>query len=65
VRGLDEFLRTTGTPNPGLLPFCQQQFCTSILSTFLLLIPKGSQALSRNSVLLIDLLRPADLNFSS
>jgi hypothetical protein len=54
-----------GTPNPGLFPFCLLQFCTSILSTYLLFIPKGSQASFRSGVLLIDLLHPADLRFSS
>jgi hypothetical protein len=49
-------------PNPGLFPFCPLRFFASILSTFLRLIPMGSQASCRNSVLLIDLLRPADLN---
>ena len=52
-------------PNPGLFPFCPLRFCASILSTFLRLIPMGSQASCRNSVLLIDLLRPADLRFFS
>ena len=50
-------------PNLGLFPFCPLGFCTSILSTFLRLIPMGSQASCCNSVLLIDLLRPAELRF--
>jgi hypothetical protein len=49
----------------GLRPFCKLRFCASILSTFLRLIPMDSQASCRNSVLLIDLLRPADQRFSS